>query len=216
MSKTEPLLLLSEAIDRLDTSASGAARDIIGQGRIAVIALRSDILGGTTPEPVEALLANAKRTDVWWATDEVTATYDGSLDRRAILGPRSDLRDESVRLAWSYASVQADWMITFRKVRVHWPALVKTLEALGFRVGKPRTKSGPKEGEQSIKNVAWEIAVQILDDDRRLQPGYGRQIKIARLVNTELRARGYEYEVDSIRKIIGRSVRDWEAAHPRK
>jgi hypothetical protein len=57
----DTLLLVSQALARLDVLARYAAQEIIGRGQVRVFALRSDIFGGTTPEPVKELLANATR-----------------------------------------------------------------------------------------------------------------------------------------------------------
>ena len=39
---------------------------------------------------------------------------------------------------------------------------------------------------------------------------------LARLVNAELSKRGHEYKDDSVRRMIGPTLREWETRHPRK
>jgi hypothetical protein len=96
-------------------------------------------------------------------------------------------------------------------VRFELPASVTPKAALR------RRRPGPKDGEQSIKDIACKIALQILGDDEQRRPlGYGRRIALARLVNVELAGRGHQYEEDSIRKMIAPTVRQWEDEHPRK
>jgi hypothetical protein len=201
-------LPLSDVLDRLDIGEVSAARDIIGRGQIPVTAIRSDIPGGTNPERVETLLAQATQTQISFGTDRIAAHFGGS---------------------------PTDW-IEFSGVRVDWWAVVERLAAAGFQsrkspphrsgpqpllpqiqIREPAQRPGPKAGETTPKDLACETAVQILDDDDRRPPrGYGRLIKLARLVNTELRTRGHQYQDDSIRRMIGPTLREWEAAHPTK
>lgn len=73
--------------------------------------------------------------------------------------------------------------------------------------------SGPKAGETSIGRTAWSIAERILDSNERPKRGHGRLAKLARLVTTELERAGQQRQPDSIRKVIGPSLREWEARH---
>jgi hypothetical protein len=206
--------LLSEALDWLGTIAIEAASNIIGRGQVPVTAIRSDIPGSTTAEPIGALLTKAKETRVWYLSNEIIATFDKGQDRRSILGERSNLEDAYGGLVWSYGPT--DWHIRFRNVRVQWSCLVKALAAAGFRVRQARTRPGPKENE-SGKGLACDIALRVLDDEtRRPNLGYGRVMTIARAANIELARCGHHYEVDSVRKMIGPSVREWEKEHPGK
>lgn len=78
-------------------------------------------------------------------------------------------------------------------------------------------RPGPKPSQQSPKDLACNIALDILaNDERRPQRGYGRLIAIARLVNDDARFKGHSYEFDSVRKMIGPAVREWEAKNPDK
>jgi hypothetical protein len=78
-------------------------------------------------------------------------------------------------------------------------------------------RPGPKAGEKSPKDLACDIARQILDDEKkRPKLGYGRRITLARMVNDELARLGYRYANDSVRKMIGLSLEEWEAKNPQK
>jgi hypothetical protein len=83
------------------------------------------------------------------------------------------------------------------------------------RVGA--SKPGPKGGETSVADFAWQAALKVLaDDNQRPPPGCGRLIKPARLVNAELAKQGHTREDYSIRKAIGPGLREWEAQNPDK
>jgi hypothetical protein len=212
-SQSDWLLLNKEADRRLDTGTIDAAHNMINRGQVPVTAIRSDIPGSTTPERVEGLLAKAARTALSSWGDEITAHYSGEQDRRSILGPRSNLESVYGGLAWSYGYRAPDWTIRFRSVRVHWSALVEALEEGGFRLRKRRP--GPKDGEQSVKDLACEIALQVLDDEaQRPNPGYGRRVRLAGIVNAKLAKLGHQYKDDSARKMIGPTLREWETKHP--
>jgi hypothetical protein len=76
---------------------------------------------------------------------------------------------------------------------------------------------GPKGGEQSVNQLAWEIAEQFLNCPvQRPAAGRGRLMTLARMVNHELENQGHKRQDDSIRKAIGPSLRDWEAGNPAK
>ncbi len=75
---------------------------------------------------------------------------------------------------------------------------------------------GPKGGETSIGRTAWLIAERILAGDERPKRGHGRLARLARLVAAELERVGLRRQPDSIRKVIGRSLREWEAKHPER
>lgn len=78
-------------------------------------------------------------------------------------------------------------------------------------------RPGPKPSQQSPKDLACNIALDILaNDERRPKRGYRRLIAIARLVNDDARFKGHSYESDSVRKMIGPAVREWEAKNPDK
>jgi hypothetical protein len=226
-------LLFSEVPGWLGGAASTAARDIIGRGTVPVSAMRSDIPGGTTPERVEKLLTQARKADVWLGGDAITAYYSGDQDRRSILGPRSSLQSLDVILEWSYADRHrlwvpgfpgvthdwpyegGDWAIGLRSCRVHWPPLASALTEAGYRVKNRRP--GPHDGEKSPKDLACEIALRILGDKaRRPKPGYRRMTTLAQTVNAELAGEGYQYLDDSVRRMIGPTVRDWETRNPQK
>jgi hypothetical protein len=205
--------LLSVVLGRPNSDAVTAAQAIIGRGGIPVTAVRSDIPRSTTPERVEGLLMKAKETQVWFGLGEITAYYRGDEDRHSILGPRSNL-EIGPRIVTPPRS-RTDWAITFSNCRVHWPSLAKALIEAGYRLRKQRP--GPKDGEKSVKDLACEIALQILDDEaQRPNLGYGRLAAVARTVNAELAGRGYQYLDNSIVKMIRPSLRDWETRNPQK
>jgi hypothetical protein len=78
-----------------------------------------------------------------------------------------------------------------------------------------QVRSGPKAGARSIKGLACEIALRILEDEAQRPPrGRGRLTKLAGLVNAELAGHPHRYQPDSIRRSIGPSVREWEKKHP--
>jgi hypothetical protein len=72
----------------------------------------------------------------------------------------------------------------------------------------------PQPQGSDLAAKSWPIALQILKDDEVRPPrGYGRLMKISRLVNAKLQER---YKDDSVRRAIGPSVREWESRNPRK
>jgi len=76
---------------------------------------------------------------------------------------------------------------------------------------------GPKPGEKSPKELACQIALEVLDDkEKRPKRGYGWRTKIARLVNAELASRGSKYRDDSVRRIIYPTIKEWEIENPDK
>jgi len=76
-------------------------------------------------------------------------------------------------------------------------------------------RPGRKAGAQSPKEIAYEIALRILEDEARRPPrGHGRLTKLAGMVNDQLTGRGHQYKNDSVRKMIGPSVREWKKKHP--
>ena len=115
----------------------------------------------------------------------------------------------------------------FVKARIELPGAESLLrDWFGAEAPEPKAasaplpgaaKPGPKAGEKTSKGHACQIALEILaNDDHRPPRGYGRRIAVARLVNAELRAQGIDYKDDSIRSMIGQTVREWEDAHPHK
>jgi hypothetical protein len=212
--------------------AIAAFQDVIGRGEVPVIAVRDDC-GSITPQRIEPLLAAAKNALFYTSINEIDAYFDSFRDR-AIFGSRSDLIDVA-----RYPPAELNGLqIRLSDVRVHWPALVKALAAVGFTDGtipddatapvesrpSQRTmepmipgKPGPKGREQSIDRIAWQIALEILTDDGRRPPrGYGRLTTLARLVNGELARRGHRLLDESIRRKIQASVREWEGKNPDK
>jgi hypothetical protein len=108
---------------------------------------------------------------------------------------------------------EADTCI-FRAVHLYRPALVFELEAAGFAMPE---EDGPRPQGGDLAARAWPIALQILEDDAQHPPrGYGGLTALARLVNAELTRSGHRYQDDSVRKAIGRSVREWESRHPHR
>jgi hypothetical protein len=80
-----------------------------------------------------------------------------------------------------------------------------------------KQRPGPKAGAVSIKDLAWEIALRILNDEAQRPPrGHGRLATLAGMVNVGLTRHGHQYKDDSVRKTIGPSLRDWEAKNPQK
>jgi hypothetical protein len=214
--------------EHLEACTIEAFREIIGYGKVPVRAVRDDYEvsiiavrddGSIIPERVEKLLAAASHTIVYPSVDQIVAYFSSCADR-TIFGPRSDL------------FTMARDHVCFSDVEVHLPALVKPLEAIGFSAGAPldgatapvepgrlesvmASRPGPKGSEQGIARLAWEIALKILaDNDQRPPRGYGRVIKLARLVNAELAQQGHRREDDSVRKAISPSLREWEKKYP--
>jgi hypothetical protein len=64
------------------------------------------------------------------------------------------------------------------------------------------TQARAEGSETSVADIAWR--------------GYGRVIKLARLVKAELAKQGHEREDYSIRKASGPGLREWEAQNPDK
>ena len=76
---------------------------------------------------------------------------------------------------------------------------------------------GPKSGETKAAAIAWEIAAQILADDRKRPPrAHGRLTALARAVQASLKAKGRNRELDTITKDIRPGLREWEASNPEK
>jgi hypothetical protein len=186
--------LLRVAFDRLNADAIAAAQDIIGRGQVRVSAVRSDLPRTLTAEPVAMLLAKAKRTVIWSWRNEIRADYDRDLDRRSILGPRSNLENAAnVVLAWSYG--RTDWTIEFRNVRVCWPELVEALAAVGCAVaGRMRSqrkrpkqrdaidhqpRRGPTSGTTGFNAVDRTLFPSI---EKMLKDGEARSVSAAALV----------------------------------
>ena len=62
---------------------------------------------------------------------------------------------------------------------------------------------GRKPGRESVKALVGKIALEILKDEKRRPPRrHGWRISLARMVNTELRTRGHNYEDDSIYRML--------------
>jgi hypothetical protein len=130
-------------LERYGADAIVAAQEIVGRGQIPVHAVRGDIPGSTTAEPVDTLLKKATRADVWLPRDEITMHFEGSAqDVRAILGPRSDFDGvrSATRLAWSYSdSGPREWTIKLRNARAHQPSLAQALEVSGIQAAATNT-----------------------------------------------------------------------------
>jgi hypothetical protein len=144
---------------------------------------------------------------------------DPSLWNRARL-----LRDGSVEFAphWSLPPTPPELRGLSHQVEVCradllelWPAAMHPHPAEA-RPGEMtlRPAPGPKGGEQSVDQLAWKIALQILQSADRPAHGHGRLTALARMVNTKLASKGHRRQDDSIRKAIRRSLREWEAANP--
>jgi hypothetical protein len=79
------------------------------------------------------------------------------------------------------------------------------------------TQARAEGSETSVADIAWQAALNVLADDHQRPPrGYGRVIKLARLVKAELAKQGHEREDYSIRKASGPGLREWEAQNPDK
>ena len=210
MNPESDWLLLSEAFDRLAADAVNdsdiicrarridAAREIIGCGQVPIIAC-SDLSNSQNrlASRVEALLAKAIGPRVGFASNEIIGRFRANEMDPAIFGPECSLVFPQ---------------ICFSGVRVHWPELVEALAAAGFAI---IAADAGEAGGTSGKQLAWQIALEILSDDaRRPARGQGRLMALARLINVELARRGHRYQDDSIRKLIQPSLREWEDKHP--
>ena len=85
----------------------------------------------------------------------------------------------------------------------------------GYVAQEAAARPGPKPGEKSGKQRAWEIAELILKSAEAPQKGHGRLSTLAR-PDLEFLLDGRKYEADSIRKLIGSSLREWEGKTPNK
>jgi hypothetical protein len=72
---------------------------------------------------------------------------------------------------------------------------------------------GPKPGRTPAADRAWEVAEAILNSSQRPPKGRGRLTRLAELVHARL---AENYKVDTVRKMIGPSLRDWEDKNPDK
>jgi hypothetical protein len=136
---------------------------------------------------------------------------------------RRDLQRRDAELtAWPLPpSRLRDITVSAAQIDELWPAPIATSHPAddpSFAVSAANApeagRPGPK-GKQKIAKLAWQIALEILADNaRRPPPGYGRCISLARGVNAELTKQGHQYQADSIRKMIGPSLREWEGRHP--
>jgi hypothetical protein len=74
---------------------------------------------------------------------------------------------------------------------------------------------GRRPDQVSAKDRAWGLAKDILENDdarARLPKGRGRLSRLAEFVQDKLR----DYKTDSIRRMIGPSLREWESKNPDK
>jgi len=208
-AQNERPLSVNQALARLDVLGSSAAREIIGRGQIRVFAIRSDIPGSTTPEPVEELLAKATRTDV--SGDEIRVLYDAGQDVQSILGPRSNVRNEHVT-AWLYRG--AACTVNLHSASIYRSELVEALAAgipvrgrrsVSGRIAKPQRavkdrRHGPEPGstgfatedealipeidrlrkEKRLRSAS--AAVRLLDEQKKVAGGGGAKHRVERVV----------------------------------
>ena len=139
-----------------------------------------------------------------------TAIQTGSLEpkRRAYLDDRPGELDPTLSV------LDAAPILEIAERRGDGGQVIRKL-LVAHQVRKQRP--GPKAGAVSIKDLAWEIALRILNDEAQRPPrGYGRLTTLAGMVNVGLTRHGHQYKDDSVRKMIGPSLRDWEAKNPQK
>jgi len=99
----------------------------------------------------------------------------------------------------------------------HQPVLPEADTAQGIVKPPPYAITpGPKGGEKSVGQIAWQLAEEILNSGRGPKRGYGRVTALAHMVNIKLAEHGPKRQDDSIRKSIGPSLRDWQAKNPYK
>jgi hypothetical protein len=73
---------------------------------------------------------------------------------------------------------------------------------------------GPKGGGRKVDELAWDIALHILESEQKPKRGHGRLTALARMVEIELAKEGHKRLVESICKAIRRSLREWETKNP--
>jgi hypothetical protein len=126
---------------------------------------------------------------------------------------------EVLSRCWLPRHLSRSW---FERRGLTWPTVFDPPDAPVARQATmaetiPVLSPGPKGGEPKAAAIAWEIAEQILADDRRRpRPGRGRLTALARAVQPLLKARRHNREIDTITKDIRRSFREWEAKSPGK
>jgi hypothetical protein len=243
-SRLEELpISLEEAAERLQyfgEFARFALDDRLGTGRVPAFAYRSDV-SAMMHDHIEHLLAKAHSVYAFSAANRILAYYRVSSEQEAdaLFGPRSNWRSiewNARGLEIEFTAVVVDWPKLYESLRESgkWQPADETKAALR-KVGQwsdswepmgsgpadeaPQgeiLRPGPKGGEQSVDQLAWQIALRILGSRDRPSPGHGRLIALARMVNTELKKQKYQRQDDSIRRGIGPSLRTWEAKNPGK
>ena len=78
----------------------------------------------------------------------------------------------------------------------------------------PAIAPGPKGGAKKVDELAWDIALRILESEQKPKRGHGRLTALARMVEPELSKEGHKRLVESICKAIRPSLREWEAKNP--
>jgi len=74
---------------------------------------------------------------------------------------------------------------------------------------------GPKPGQKTVKDRAFDAVRPILDDDAKRPPkGRGRLVRLARMVQESLLLEGIRYEQNTIERMIRQAVRQWEEHNP--
>jgi hypothetical protein len=86
--------------------------------------------------------------------------------------------------------------------------------ALGANAFTPTIAPGPKGGGRKVDELAWDIALHILESKRKPKRGHGRLTALARMVQLELAKEGHKRLAESICKSIRGSFREWEAENP--
>jgi hypothetical protein len=136
-----------------------------------------------------------------------TAIQSGSLEPKR----RAYLEDRPGELDPTLCVLEAAPILAIAERRGDYGGTIRWL--LIAREVRP----GPKAGAWSAKNLACQIVLSLLEDETKRPPrGRGRLATLAGMVNAELTGRGHQYKDDSVRKMIGHSVREWEEKHPEK
>jgi hypothetical protein len=133
-----------------------------------------------------------------------TAAFARQCEYAAEMTPLEPLPLETLAKCWLPREVARQW------IEMHgyrWPSHFDPSPG-------PNEEQNRRPHGSKLAEAAWPVAEQILEDDtRRPPPGYGRLIKLARLVNAEL---GQRDQDESVRKAIGPSLREWERRNPRR
>ena len=188
MSMADAITYIAEVATADDTAA--ACTDLIAAIRDGKIELRRHNGEEIRREALQLGMVTPDGTLQW--VDDTTVLADGRTSPRRYVYPDLEVLRSDVEALWRRGERVSDGAVM-------------------------ALSSGPKGGETKAALIAWEIVKPILADEAKRPPrGRGRLTALARAVQSALKARGHNRELDTITKYIRPSLRDWEAKNPNK